>query len=116
MTNTNSGLFNPNGCITFQALRGYLDGSLRMSARLEVEKHLKHCRICSEALNGYARHQKSEFLRSDIEFLSDKVRKRYSSGQMRSRLLPVMIAFSILISLIILLIVYYVIRHYLIHQ
>jgi len=116
MTNTNNGLFNANGCLTFQAIRGYLDGSLRTSSKLEVENHLRHCRICSEALDGFMRHHKSNFLRSDLEFLSDKVRKRYSSAQIRNRRLPVMITVSIIVSLILLLIIFFIIRQYLLNQ
>jgi predicted anti-sigma-YlaC factor YlaD len=116
MTNTNNGLFNPNGCLTFKALREYLDGTLRMSVKLEVEKHLKHCRICSEALDGYIRHYKRILLGSDLEFLSNKARRRYSSAQIRNQRLPVMIAVSIVVSLIILLVVYLIIRHYLLNQ
>jgi hypothetical protein len=110
---TSSGLFNPNGCLTAQALRGYLDGSLRISGKLQVEKHLRHCRICSEALEGYKRHQDRNILRSDIEFLSGKIRRRYASSHVNIRKLPVWTAFSIIVSLIILLIIFYIIRQYL---
>jgi hypothetical protein len=109
-----NGLFNPNGCLTSQAIRGYLDGSLRISGRLEVEKHLSHCRICSEALEGFKHHQPDDFLRSDLEYLSGRIRKRYTSARAGSSRLPVMITFSILISLVILLIIFYIIRQFLI--
>jgi hypothetical protein len=103
-------LFHPNGCLTSKAIRGYLDGSMGGNGKLEVEKHLRHCRICSEALDGYRRHQRKDFLRSDLEFLSGKVRKRYGSSFTGSRGLPVLTVFSIIVSLIILLIIYFIIR------
>lgn len=112
-TRKTSGLFNPNGCLTSQAIRGYLEGSLRISGRMEVEKHLRHCRICSEALEGFKRHQPDDFLRSDLEYLSGRIRKRYTAARAGSRL-PVMVTFSIIISLVILLILIYIIRQFLI--
>jgi hypothetical protein len=95
------------------AIRGYLDGSLRISGKTEVEKHLRYCRICSEAVEGFKGHQHTGILKSDIEFLSGRIRKRYASGSISNRRMPVMIAFSIFVSLIILLIIFYIIRHYL---
>jgi len=114
-TQTSNGLFNPNGCLTAHAIRGYLEGSLRVSGKLEVEKHLRHCRICSEAVEGFSRHHYTDILKSDIEFLSGRVRKRYASTRIGNRRLPFMIAFSIMISLIILLIIFYIIRQYLLN-
>jgi len=112
----NSALFNPNGCLTVHAIRSYLEGSLRISSKLELEKHISHCRICSEALEGFNRHKAKEYLRSDLEFLSGRIRKRYASGRTHNRKLPVLTAFSILVSLIILLIIYYVIRQFLLNM
>ncbi len=112
-TQIRNGLFNPNGCLTAHAIKGYLDGSLRITGKLEVEKHLRHCRICSEALEGFKGHQHAEILKSDIEFLSGRIRKRYAATRRVNQRLPVMIAFSIFVSLIILLIIFYIIRQYL---
>jgi hypothetical protein len=111
----NHGLFHPNGCLTATAIRSYLDGSMRVKGKTEVDKHLRHCRICSEALDGFRRHQRKDYLRSDLEFLSGKVRKRYASSLKHNRGLPVMIAFSIFISLIILMIIFYIIRQFLLN-
>ena len=112
---TSKGLFNPNGCLTAKAIRGYLDGSLRITGKLEVEKHLRHCRICSEAIEGFKRYHAGDYLRSDLEFLSGKIRKRYSPSYTRNRRPPFMIAFSIIVSLFILLIILYIIRQYLLN-
>jgi len=112
----NIGLFHPNGCLTAIAIRSYLDGSLGVKGKIEVDKHLRHCRICSEAMDGFRRHQRKDFLRSDMEFLSGKVRKRYASALRPGRGLPVMIVFSVLISLIILLILFFIIRQFLMNM
>jgi len=113
VTQIRNGLFNPNGCLTAYAIRGYLDGSLRITGKLEVEKHLRHCPICSEAVDGFKGHQHADILKSDIEFLSGRIRKRYASTRRSNQQLPVMIAFSVFISLIILLIIFYIMRQYL---
>ena len=112
-TATNSGLFTPNGCLTAQAIRNYLEGTLRLTGRLEVEKHIRRCRICSEAVEGFKRHQPGDYLRGDLEFLSGRIRKRYASTRNRGGRIPYMIVFSILVSLVILLIIFYIIRQYL---
>ena len=114
-TQTTKGLFHPNGCLTAKAIRVYLDGTLRITGRLEVEKHLRHCRICSDAIDGFRRHHAGNYLRSDLEFLSGKIRKRYSPSYARNRRPPFMIAFSIVVSLFILLIILYIIRQYLLN-
>jgi hypothetical protein len=115
-TKYNIGLFHPNGCLTAFAIRSYLDGSMGVKGKIEVDKHLRHCRICSEAVDGFRRHQRKDFLRSDLEFLSGKVRKRYASALRPSRGLPVMIVFSVFMSLIILLILFFIIRQFLMNM
>jgi hypothetical protein len=112
---TYNGLFSPGGCLTAKAIRSYLEGTLGINGKMEVEKHLRHCRICSEAVDGFSRHQRKDFLRSDLEFLSGKIRKRYASTHKSVLGLPVMVVFSIFVSLIILLIIYYIIRQYLLN-
>lgn len=115
-TQIHSGLFSPGGCLTAQTMRRYLDGSLRTSEKLKVENHLKHCMICSEALEGFKRHRSNDFMKSDLEFLAGKIRKRYSSNPSAKRGLPVTIVFSLIVFLLILLIIYYIIRNLLLTQ
>jgi hypothetical protein len=98
------------------AIRSYLEGSLRISSKLELEKHIRHCRICSEALEGFNRQKVKEYLRSDLEFLSGKIRKRFASARTVNRKLPVLITFSIIVSLMILLIIFYLIRQFLLNM
>ena len=106
-----SGLFNPGGCLTAQTFRRYMDNSLRPAEKAKVEDHLRHCLICSEALEGYKRHRNNSVIQSDLNFLSGKIRKRYSSRQPGKQSLPVSILISLFVFLIILLIIYYIIRY-----
>ena len=84
-----------------------------ITGKLEVEKHLRHCPICSEAVAGFKGHQHADILKSDIEYLSGRIRKRYASTRRGNQQLPVMIAFSVFVSLIILLIILYIMREFL---
>jgi len=115
-TQTHNVLFSPGGCLTAQTFRRYLDSSLRPAEKLLVEEHLRHCLICSEALEGFKRHRSNGFIQSDLEFLSGKIRKRYSSRQRPKQGLPVIIVLSLLIFLIILLVIYAIIRYLLLGQ
>jgi hypothetical protein len=114
-TLTHSILFSPGGCLTAQTFRRYLDGSLRSAEKLMVEEHLRHCLICSEALEGFKRHRSNEYMQSDLAFLSGKIRKRYSSRQMPKRGIPVIIVVSLLVFFIILAVIYYIIRYLLLN-
>jgi hypothetical protein len=79
-----------------------------------VDDHLRHCLICSDALEGYKRHQSKAIMKSDLEFLTGRIRKRYSSRQYNKGL-PVSIMISLFIFLLILLIIYYIIRYFLLN-
>lgn len=105
-----SALFIPGGCLTAQAFRGYLNGSLSASEQIRVKEHLRSCRICSDALEGYKRHRNHEFLQGDLEMLSTRIRKRYGSHLAKKTTFPVMIVVVLIIFLIIILIAYYIIR------
>ena len=109
------GLFSPGGCLTANTFRRYLDNRLRPAEKAKVEEHLRHCLICSDALEGYKRHRNSTFMQSDLEFLSGKIRKRYSSGSLKKGNLPVTILISLFIFLIILIVIYYIIRYLLLN-
>ena len=115
-TQIHSGLFSPGGCLTAQALRRYLGSTLRPVERLKVEEHLRHCLICSEALEGFKRHRSNDFLQSDLDFLSGKIRKRYSANNTAKRGLPVYIVFTLIVFLIILVVIFYLIRYLILNQ
>ncbi len=109
-TATHSILFIPGGCLTAQAFRGYLNGSLSASEQVKVKEHLKTCRICSEALEGYKRHRNHDYLQGDVEMLSTRIRKRYASHLKKKVTFPVMIVVVLIIFFIVILIAYYIIR------
>src|SRR5512133_3722456 len=104
------GLFNPGGCLNSQTFKRYLENSLRPAEKARVDDHLRHCLICSEALEGYKRHRSNTYMKSDLEFLSGKIRKRFSSRQMDKFGLPSSILISLFVFLIILLVIYYLRR------
>jgi hypothetical protein len=105
------GLFSPGGCLTSQTFRRYLENSLRPAEKARVEDHLRHCLICSDALEGYKRHHSAGYMQSDLDFLSGKIRRRYSSRKDTRGRIPVTIVISLFVFLIFILIAYYVIRY-----
>ena len=113
-TQKSRGLFNPGGCLTSQTFRRYLENNLRPAEKARIEDHLRHCVICSEALEGYKRHRNIGIAQSDLDFLTLKIRKRYSPRQSNKYNMPVSILISLFIFLIILLVVYYLIRYLLV--
>jgi len=111
ISSTHNRLFGPGGCLTNTAISAYLDGSLRLAGRMKVEEHIKKCKLCSEALQGFKRHGQKRFLHSDLEFLVKRVRQTYTSSRdMQVRRLPVLIVFSLVTSLLLLLGIFYIIR------
>lgn len=101
-------LFSPGGCLTPLAIRSYLDGTLRLSGRMQVEEHLKKCKLCAEALEGYKSRGSKNYLHSDVEYLSRKVRRTYNSRSYSpGRRLPVFIAFTLAVFLLILALIFY---------
>lgn len=108
--------FSPGGCPTSQAFKGYLKGSLSTSEKFKVEEHLRHCRICSEALEGYKRNRGNEFLQSDLDFLSGKIRKRYASRLTPKVRFPVITISVLLVFVMIFVIIFYIIKYLLLNQ
>jgi hypothetical protein len=104
-------LFSPGGCLTPLAIRGYLDGTLRLSGRMQVEEHLKKCKLCSEALEGYKGRGATSYLHSDVEYLSRKVRRAYKSGSYSPGYrISVFIALTLAVFLLILVLIFYILR------
>jgi hypothetical protein len=110
-------LFSPGGCLTALAIRSYLDGTLRLSGRMQVEEHLKKCKLCAEALEGYKSRGSKNYLHSDVEYLSRKVRRAYNSRSYSpGRRLPVFIAFTLAVFLMILVLIFYVLHQNITNQ
>jgi hypothetical protein len=110
-------LFSPGGCLTPLAIRGYLDGTLRLSGRMQVEEHLKKCNLCAEALNGYKSRGSDNYLHSDVEYLSRKVRRAYNSRSYApGKRMPVFITLTLAVFLLILMLIFYVLHQNIINQ
>ncbi len=117
ITSVHNRLFSPGGCLTPFAIRGYLDGTLRLSGRMQVEEHLKKCNFCTEALEGYKSRGSKNYLHSDVEYLSRKVRRAYNSRTYSpGRRMPVFIAFTLAIFLLILVLIFYVLHQNIVNQ
>lgn len=110
-------LFSPGGCLTPLAIRGYLDGTLRLSGRMQVEEHLKICMLCTEALEGYKSRGAKSYMPSDLEYLSRKVRRAYNSRSYSpGRRIPVLIVFTLAVFLLIIVLVFYVLHQNITNQ
>lgn len=110
-THNSSVLFNPGGCLTATTFQRYLDGTLRPVEKAKAEDHLRHCLICSEALEGYKRHRNNSYMKSDLEFLSVRIKKRFSPERSRKFGLPAFIMITLFVFLILLLVIYYLINY-----
>ena len=111
VTHQNSRIFGPGGCLTPQAIRAYLDGKMSAAARMQVEEHTRHCRICAKALEGFRSHYRMPYVQSDLNFLSKKIRKSYVSEDTQPlRRIPLLILISLAISIVLLLAVFFIIR------
>jgi len=110
ISSTHNRLFGPGGCLTSSAIRSYLDGSLGMAGRLRVEEHTKKCELCAEALQGYKSRGQSD-LHSDLEFLSRRVRRKYSGTRLfMGWRLPILVLLVLITSILILLGIFYIIQ------
>jgi hypothetical protein len=110
-------LFGPGGCLTSQAIRSYLDGSLRPGGRIQVEEHIKKCRLCSEALKGFKKHGRGKYFNRELAFLSKRIRRTYSGGFVQpDRKLSLLVLFSLIAFLFIVLGVFYVFRLDMLHR
>ncbi len=117
ISSVNNRLFSPGGCLTPLAIRGYLDGTLRLSGRMQVEEHLKKCKLCTEALDGYKSRTSKSYLSSDVEYLSRKVRRAYNSRSTSpARRMPVLIVLTLAVFLLILVLIFYVLRQNILNQ
>jgi hypothetical protein len=93
------------------AIRNYLDGALPLSSRLLVEEHIKKCKLCAEAMEGFKKHGRRSYMQSDFEFMTRRIRRTYAREYNQSgRRLPALILFSLAVFLLILLAVFYIFR------
>jgi hypothetical protein len=110
-------LFTPGGCLTVNTIKGYLNGTLRMNLRMQVEDHLKTCRFCSEALDGFRSRGKNTYMMSDVEYLSRKVRRRYHSSPFASdSRFPLLVIFTLTVFLLLLWAIFYVLHQNILMQ
>jgi hypothetical protein len=110
-------LFGPGGCLTSRAIRSYLDSSLPPGGRIQVEEHVKKCRLCAGALEGFKHHGRGRYINRDLAILSKRIRRTYSGGSVQpDRKLPLLVLFSFIAFLFIVLGVFYVFRQDMLHR
>jgi cytoskeletal protein RodZ len=84
---------------------------------MQVEEHLKKCKLCTEALEGYKSRGSKSYLHSDVEYLSRKVRRQYNSRSYSpGKRMPVFIAFTLAVFLLIVAIILYILHQNIINQ
>jgi hypothetical protein len=104
-------LFSPGGCLTAMAMRNYLEGSLRLSGKLQVEEHLKKCRICSQAIEGLKLYGRKGFIQNDLEYLNKRIRQTYATGRISPiKKTPVLVASTLAVLLLLILGVFLIFR------
>jgi hypothetical protein len=113
ITKSSSSNFNSSGCLTARTIRHYLEGSLKLSDRLAVEEHVRRCRLCSEALRGFKKHQRKNVLHSDMEYLSQRIRQQYAGGnQARTYRMPIIVVVTLIVILVLLIGLFLVLRQF----
>jgi hypothetical protein len=106
-----SSLFIPGGCLTSATMQRYIRGTLRPIEKSKVEDHLRHCLICSEALEGYKKHRTNNFILSDLETLTGRVHSRFASKKINRPVIPSAILISLLVFFMLLFMLYYILKY-----
>ena len=78
ISSSHNRLFSPGGCLTAQALRDYAMDMLSSENKKLVREHIKNCKLCAEALEGFKKHGRDKIIKSDLKYISRRVRHRYS--------------------------------------
>jgi TonB family protein len=97
-------LFNQSGCLTVKAMQNFLNGALKPSGMVLVKNHLKNCRLCAEALEGYRSQYRKDLFDKDVKKLSGRIRQRFLLSPVHplQRRLPLLISLSVAATIIIL--------------
>jgi predicted anti-sigma-YlaC factor YlaD len=108
-THLSDRMFTPGGCLTFHAIHAYLEGSASLSVKARIEEHLRHCQMCSEALEGIKSQQGKSFVQRDLDYISKSFRNKYSRQHKGSySRFPILIALAVTVALLLLVAVFYV--------
>ncbi len=65
-------LFSANGCLNQETIQKYLSGSLSNSEKIIVNKHIKECPLCADAVEGARIISGKEYSR-DIEEIKNRI-------------------------------------------
>jgi hypothetical protein len=105
-------LFNRNGCLSRYGVHVCTVNKISPEEKAMVEEHLKRCALCSEAVRGYKGFRQPVFLKNDLHFLSEKIRKRYRREEKAQKRSFLFIAFVVVSIAVIAVIIYLLYRLY----
>ncbi len=103
-------LFNRNGCLSRYAIYAYTRNSLDRSELEMIQEHLRKCELCSEAIKGYKKYNKSVLFRNDLHFLSRRIRNRYNKEYSEQKRSLVFLAYVVILILILLILGFLIYR------
>jgi len=107
---TSERYFSPGGCLTFFAIRSFLDGSAGLAAKARIEEHVRNCKLCSDALEGFRSHSRTAGLDSEMNLLSRNVSHHFRAQ--RYRIAPrfqFQIVIAVALSIVLLVIAFYIV-------
>ncbi len=71
--NNNKELFLPGGCLSVRAIDRYLNSGLSAEDKASVEKHIRECEFCAEAVEGYSNTELKDSLFTTVKKLNKKI-------------------------------------------
>lgn len=73
MQSPGQNIFGPTPCLSFDELLGYYNNQVSDTERLNIERHLIDCQLCSEALEGLEMTDNQKNVRQQIESINKKI-------------------------------------------
>ncbi|MBN1183413.1 MAG: energy transducer TonB [Bacteroidales bacterium] len=82
-------LWTPDGCISQEGLKAYIDGYLSKDEIQIFEDHAKNCELCSDAIDGAKLMGSGDEFLSNVSSLQEKITSRVSKSRSK-KILPVL--------------------------
>lgn len=76
-SNTDINLFTNSGCLTTDALKGYISATLSDVEKNQAQNHLEDCELCSDALEGLQLLTDPDKLDSIVTEINENVQNRH---------------------------------------
>ncbi len=78
-------IFHRTACLTLEQLTAYAEDRVSDEERFTIEKHLVDCKLCSDALDGYALLEETSHLKDRVTSMDELIRERASSAVRHKR-------------------------------